>query len=695
VTVPWTRPATSADAPWISGFLQERWNATTVVVHEEVIEAAALPALIAENHRGLATFRRLGDDAELVTLDAVPAGAGTGTALIEALVTELRAAGCRRLWVTATNDKLSALRFYLRRGFRLIQVRPGAVDDARKLKPSIPEVGEYGIPIHDELDLCRALDLGAASEVPSRSRWSRRPGAPSRRAFLTGLGAASATSVMPWRKVVAQNSTKPIGSGGLEYLTATALLGALTDKRVSAVELVDFAIARIEALDKNINAVVVRDFDRARAAAKEADAALARGERRPLLGLPMTVKEQFNVAGLPTTWGNPKFRDWRPDADALTVQRLKAAGAIVIGKTNVPLRLSDWQSYNEIYGTTNNPWDLSRTPGGSSGGAAAALAAGFVSLELGSDIGGSLRAPAHYCGVFSHKPSLDLVPQRGAGPPDTPPLPVRGDLSVVGPMGRSAADLAIELDVLAGPDEWSEGIGYKLALPPPRHEKLEDFRALLIDTHPLCPTAKSIGAALETLSERLAKLGCRVARESPKLPDLARTTRIYAELLSAFFGVDLPAEDRERVEAAARSLSPEDESLAAYRLRGLTMSHPDWVRASRARGGLRQRWQDLFRDYDVVLCPAMPTPAFPHDHSPQRTRQLDIDGHKMLYNDQIVWASIATLTGFPATTAPIDRTESGLPIGVQIIGGYLEDRTTIAFAGLIERAFGGFTPPPV
>jgi amidase len=184
-------------------------------------------------------------------------------------------------------------------------------------------------------------------------------------------------------------------------------------------------------------------------------------------------------------------------------------------------------------------------------------------------------------------------------------------------------------------------------------------------------------------------------RESPKLPDLARTTRIYVELLLASFGTDLPAEDRERVEAAAKSLSPEDESLAAFRLRGLTMSHPDWVRANRVRGGLRQQWQALFQDFDVVLCPAMPTAAFPHDHSPQRSRQLDIDGNKVPYNDQIVWAGIATLTGFPATTAPIDRTEGGLPIGVQIVGGYLEDRTTIAFASLIEREFGGFTPPPI
>jgi amidase len=267
---------------------------------------------------------------------------------------------------------------------------------------------------------------------------------PDRRAFLAGLGAAGAACAVPWPGFAAEKD-------GLEYRTASELLRMLADKRVSAVELVDFAIARIEALDPKINAVVLRDFERTRAAAKEADTALARGERRPLLGLPMTVKEQFNIAGLPTTWGNPKFRDWRPEADALAVRRLKAAGAAVIGKTNVPLRLGDWQSYNDVYGTTNNPWDVGRTPGGSSGGAAAALAAGFVPLEFGSDIGGSLRCPAHFCGVFSHKPSLDLVPQRGAGPPGTPAVPVRGDLAVVGPIARSAADLAIELDVLAGP----------------------------------------------------------------------------------------------------------------------------------------------------------------------------------------------------------------------------------------------------
>jgi amidase len=513
---------------------------------------------------------------------------------------------------------------------------------------------------------------------------------PTRRSFMAAVGAmASAGALLPDGAIA-----KP-DPDGQAYRTAGELAQALAHRQISSRELVDGAIARIEAVDPKINAVVVRDFDRARAAADAADAALARGEQLPLLGLPMTVKEQFNIAGLPTTWGDPKFKGWQPEADALVVQRLRSAGAVILGKTNVPIRLGDWQSYNEIYGTTNNPWNLDRTPGGSSGRDAAALAAGFVPLEFGSDIGGSLRAPAHFCGVFSHKPSLDLVPQRGSGLPGAPAFPVRGDLSVIGPMARSAADLGLELAVVAGPDELAEGVGYKLALPPPRHDRLADFRVLVIDAHPLCPTAASVRAALNGLAERLGQLGCTILRQSATLPDLAETSRIYRELLTATFAADLPPEVRERVEAAAKALSLDDQSLAASGLRGLTMSHAEWIGRSRIRGGLRLRWLALFQEVDVVLCPPMPTVAFPHDHSPQFARQLDIDGTKVPYNDQSVWAGIATLNGLPATTAPIGRSDDGLPIGVQIVGSYLEDRTTITFAGLIEREFGGFTPPPI
>jgi len=509
---------------------------------------------------------------------------------------------------------------------------------------------------------------------------------PSRRSFIAAAGAAAAATALAPAKAAATGD-----QAGPAYRPAGELVPALAGRQISSRELVDSAIARIEALDPKINAVVVRDFDRARAAADAADAALGRGERQPLLGLPMTVKEQFNIAGLPTTWGHSKFKDWRPDTDALVVQRLKAAGAIILGKTNVPVDLGDWQSYNEVYGTTNNPWDLTRTPGGSSGGAAATLAAGFVPLELGSDIGGSLRAPAHFCGVFSHKPSLDLVPQRGALPPQTPANPVRSDFAVIGPMARSAADLALEL----ASDELMDGIGYKLALPPPRHDKLADFRVLVIDKHPLCPTAASVSAALDGLADRLAKLGCTVLRASPKMPDLARTTRNYVELLAAFFSADTPPDDRLRIEAAAQALSPDDLSISAARLRGATMSHPAWIRTNRIRGGLRAGWQALFEDVDVVLSPPMPTVAFPHDHSsPIRARELEVDGKKVPYGDQIAWAGIATSNWLPATTMPIGHDDSGLPIGVQIIGGYLDDRTTITFAGLVEREFGGFSPPP-
>jgi amidase len=514
-------------------------------------------------------------------------------------------------------------------------------------------------------------------------------GKPSRRTLIGAIGATAAAGALQPASAVAAAA-----SSDLAYRTAGDLLKALADRQVSSRELVDAAIARIEALDTKINAVVVRDFDRAREAAAAADAALARGERQPLLGLPMTVKEQFGVAGLQTTWGDPKFKDWKPETDALTVQRLKSAGAVILGKTNVPIHLQDWQSYNGVYGTTNNPWDLGRSPGGSSGGSAAALAAGYVALEFRSDIYGSLRAPAHFCGVFSHKPSLELVPGRGAGPPQTPAIPARGDLAVIGPMTRSAADLALELAVLAGPDELMEGIGYKLALPAPRHDRLADFRVLVIDAHPLCPTAANVARALNGLADRLSKAGCQVVRQSPGLPDIALTSRVYRELLSAFHSADLPPQARERVEAAAKTLASDDRSLSAAQLRGLTMSHPEWVHQSRIRGGLRARWQALFQEVDVVLCPPMVTAAFPHNHSPQFTRQLDVDGTKVPYGDQGVWAGIATLNGLPATTMPIGRTESGLPIGVQIIGGFLDDRTTIAFAGLVEREFGGFTPPP-
>ena len=305
------------------------------------------------------------------------------------------------------------------------------------------------------------------------------------------------------------------------FKTAVELSAALKAREVSAVELAEDAIGRIERHDGKINAICVRDFDGGLAAARAADAAIARGETRPLLGLPLTIKESYNIAGLPTTWGFPAQRDFKPKEDALTVARVKDAGGVVLGKTNVPVGLGDWQSYNDIYGTTNNPFDLGRTPGGSSGGSSAALAAGYGPLSLGSDIGGSLRVPAFHCGVYAHKPSFNLVPVRGHTPPPFPAIPVGPDLTVLGPMARGAADLSLLLDVIAGPDPLDAGVSYRLALPPPRHDALKGFRVLVVESHPLMPPNTDVRAAIEALAANLAKAGVTITRESPLLPDFA------------------------------------------------------------------------------------------------------------------------------------------------------------------------------
>ncbi len=481
---------------------------------------------------------------------------------------------------------------------------------------------------------------------------------------------------------------------GLEYATLRDQIAALRAKRISASELLDQTIRRIETFDGKINAVVVRDFARAREAAKNADAALARGDQGALLGVPMTVKESYNVGGLPTTWGFPAGKDWRPQDDAILVRRAKAAGAVIAGKTNVPLALADWQSYNDIYGTTNNPWNLGRTPGGSSGGAAAALAAGYVALELGSDIGGSVRVPAHYCGVFAHKPSYGLLPMRGHTPPHAPALPSTVDLAVVGPMARSAADLSLAIDVLAGPDD-NDAVAYSLKLPPPRANALADFRVLVIDSHPLVGTAASVRTALDRTAQALEKLGARVSRDSALAPDLTLTSRTYMTLLMSIFGADIPLDAYKGVESTASSVPAHIDTMDAVRARGLVASHRDWILADRARTGLRAAWRKLFGDFDVVLCPVMPTPAYPHDHSPdQRRRTIDIDGVASSYQDQILWPGIATVTGLPATAMPIGLSPEGLPIGMQVIGPWLEDRTPLRFAELAEQEFGGFKPPP-
>ncbi len=478
------------------------------------------------------------------------------------------------------------------------------------------------------------------------------------------------------------------------YRSAGELAQSLMKKEISALELTDQFIAQIEALDGDLNAVPVRDFARAREAAGQADAALARGERRPLLGVPVTIKESYNMAGLPTTWGIPAARDFVPEEDALAVARLKSAGVVILGKTNVPFVLGDWQSYNDIHGATNNPWDKTRTPGGSSGGSSAALAAGFGPLSLGSDIGGSLRVPAHFCGVCAHKPTHGIIPSRGHLPPSLPALPVTTDLAVIGPMARSVDDLSLAFNLIAGPDETAEGRGYRLSLPRARHDKLAEFRVLFLAEHPLLPTSPEVGASLEHLAKQLTAANVDVKRETPLLPDLAASARLYMKLLNAVLSARLPDDEYREMQVAIEKIPADDQSLIAELARGAVMSHRDWLRADFSRQRLKHQWRALFRDFDVVICPPAAVPAFPHDPStPQEARTMMIGGKAFPYLHQLVWAELATTCGLPATVIPIGVTD-GLPIGVQIIGPEYEDRTPLAFARAVEREFGGFTPPP-
>ncbi|WP_067693332.1 amidase [Nocardia jejuensis] len=478
------------------------------------------------------------------------------------------------------------------------------------------------------------------------------------------------------------------------FHSAEELASALRAGEVTSVELTDQAITRIELEDKTINAVCVPDFDRARDDARRADAARARGEDGPLLGIPVTVKESYDMAGLPTTWGMPQYANYVPEHDALQVSRLKAAGAVILGKTNVPMTLRDIQSFNEIYGTTNNPWDHARTSGGSSGGSAAALASGFGALSIGSDLAGSLRTPAHFCGIYAHKPTLGLAPTRGMVAPPAPALPIDLDLAVVGPMARTARDLTLLLDIMAGPDPLTHGRAYELALPPARHERLSDFRVLIIEDHPLIATGSAVRAGVNRVAQALVDEGASVARHSPLLPDLTEAATLYMLLMLSNAAANLPLDVYEQLRARAADLSADDRSLDATRLRAMVLSHREWVETNNRRELHRRDWRHLFAEFDAVVCPITPTPAFPHNHDGGlENRHIDIDGVDYPYFDQLVWAGVATLPGLPATAIPTGLSPEGLPVGVQLIGPMFEDRTPLRLAELLEQKIGGFQPP--
>jgi amidase len=475
------------------------------------------------------------------------------------------------------------------------------------------------------------------------------------------------------------------------FLSATELLRALARRELSSAELLALYLDRVAKLNPRINAVVHVDAERARERAAAADAARARGESWGALhGLPITIKDSFEVAGMPCTSGAPELAKHVPAQHADSVQRLVDAGAIVFGKTNLPLYGGDFQSYNAVYGTTNNPWDVTRGPGGSSGGSAAALAAGLTSFELGSDIGGSIRNPAHFCGVYGLKTTHGIVPMRGhiPGPPG---MLAESDLGVGGPMGRSAADLSLGLDVLAGPAP-SDATAWRLELPPPRANRLADLRVGVWLEDPRGPVDSEVGDVLSNAVDALAKTGARIDAVTRPV-DAGEQHRTYAQLLNAAMGAGSPPDVLARAEAVAPTIPASEDSFSVNALRGLALRHREWLGLNERRTRLRAQWASYFRDIDVLLCPIMPTAAFKHDHSEISARTLTINGKAEPYF-QLFWAGLAVNAYLPGAVAPAGRTRAGLPVGVQLVGPYLEDRTPVAAAALLADVLGGFTPPP-
>ena len=479
-------------------------------------------------------------------------------------------------------------------------------------------------------------------------------------------------------------------STDIVYKSATELAELIRSRDISSVELTEAFIDQIESHDERINSVVVRRFDRAVDEAREADAALANGEHRgPLHGVPMTIKESYVMAGTPATWGLEPYRDNVAAKDGLAVTRFREAGAHFLGKTNVPADLADFQSYNAIYGTTNNPYDLERTPGGSSGGSAAAMAAGFSGLEAGSDIGGSIRTPAVFCGIYGHKPTWGIVPMAGheliEGVPDA-------DVSVCGPLARTAADLKIALDAMAGPVA-REARGWKLDLEAPGITDLASTRVAIWATDELAPVASEIEMAALRIGETLERLGARVSYDARPEIDVLKSHHTYLSLMQATMASAKPADEIEKVQAHVDELDPADASSNAVIARASVMSHRDWIRHNFRRAKLQRAWDAFFDEWDVLICPQHVAPALKHDHRPFAERTINVDGKERPYGDGIFWSGIANGPYLPSTAFPAGLTNDGLPIGLQVTSASYLDNRTIEFARLLEEELGGFTPP--
>jgi amidase len=473
----------------------------------------------------------------------------------------------------------------------------------------------------------------------------------------------------------------------LAYRSARSIAAGIRSGEFTSREVLEAMLERIERLDGPLNTVVTLDAERARHQADAADAALRAGEPTgPLHGVCMTIKDSFQTQGMRTTSGAPELADFVPEVDAAPVARLRGAGAVIVGKTNLPIYAGDTQSYNEVFGQTNNPYDLSRTVGGSSGGSAGALAAGFTPLEVGSDIGGSIRGPASTCGVTGHKPSYGIVSALGQipGPPGTR---TQADIAVAGPLARDVEDLELALDLLVGPDEWHSP-AYRIELPPPRKRELSDYRIAAWFDEPSCPVDREVAALLEQAAKALAGTGARVDLDARPAFEFEKGVSNFQALLSAALAGGF---SRDQLESLA---AREGDDPVAVASRAAAIRHREWLSSNERRLQLRQRWHEFFQEWDAVLLPVLPTAAIPHDHSePMALRTITVNGDSRPYADQMKWVGLVGAAYLPATVVPIGLTSDGLPVGVQIAGPFLEDRTTLDVGRGLYELMGGFRRP--
>ncbi len=470
-----------------------------------------------------------------------------------------------------------------------------------------------------------------------------------------------------------------MANGASPTSSLTETLAALGARNISARELLDDHLDRIERLDGPINSVITSESTRARAEAAAIDEARAAGRSLGLLaGVPVTIKDAIATAGIRSTGGAIELSDHVPSADATVVSKIRDAGAVVFAKTNVPRWSGDYQTYNEMFGTTNNPWDVERTPGGSSGGPAAAVAMGFTGFEIGTDIGGSIRVPSSFCGVYGHKPSFGIIPSFGYLDDPSSHRNV-ADVNVFGPIARSVDDLEFLLGLLAGPNP-DDAAAWRLDLPAPRATTLGAFRVAAWLDDEFAPVDAAVRDVMATALDALEGAGARI--DHGRRPDLDPA---------------LAAREGSMLISSATEISDGDGDNSAASGGGRGLDHRAWDVLHRRRGELRQRWAEFFADIDVLLCPVTVVPPFRHVHSPEGSNWAHAtlaDHDNRHYSDLIGWSALIGSAYLPVTVPPIGRTIGGLPIGIQVVAPYLHDRTSLAFARCMADVLGGYEPPP-